>query len=106
MNFYLRFLTLKASGSHMVATRETSVGSVEAPLTVQRGVGDVLVNSVKSLSQLDMNFTTLMMLMFTAILAIGLVSKVLSVMSGGDVINMVNSDRLLDSSEELWCIMR
>ena len=26
-------------------------------------------------------------------------------MSGGDVINIVNSDRLLDSSEELWCIM-
>ena len=46
------------------------------------------------------------MLIFTAILAIGLVSKGLSVMSGGDVIIMVNSDRLLDSSEELWCIMR
>ena len=30
---------------------------------------------VKSLSQLDMNFTTLIMLIFTAILAIGLVSK-------------------------------
>ena len=29
----------------------------------------------KSLSQLDMNFTTLIMLIFTAILAIGLVSK-------------------------------
>ena len=26
-------------------------------------------------------------------------------MSGGDVINIVKSDRLLDSSEELWCIM-
>ena len=30
---------------------------------------------IKSLSQLDMNFTTLIMLIFTAILAIGLVSK-------------------------------
>ena len=29
----------------------------------------------------------------------------LSVMSGGDVTNMVKSARLLDSSEELWCIM-
>ena len=49
VNFYIRFLTLKASGSHLVATRETSVGLVEAPLTgLQRGVGDVLVNSVKS----------------------------------------------------------
>ena len=37
---------MKASGSHLVATRETSVGLVEAPLTgLQRGVGDVLVNS-------------------------------------------------------------
>ena len=31
--------------------------------------------------------------------------ELLSVMSGGDVSNMVKSARLLDSSEELWCIM-
>ena len=29
----------------------------------------------------------------------------LSVMSGGDVTNIVKSARLLPSSEELWCIM-
>ena len=29
----------------------------------------------------------------------------LSVMSGGDVTNMVKSAQLLPSSEELWCIM-
>ena len=31
--------------------------------------------------------------------------ELLSVMSGGDVRNMVKSARLLDYSEELWCIM-
>ena len=31
--------------------------------------------------------------------------ELLSVLSGGDVRNMVRSARLLDSSEELWCIM-
>ena len=45
VNFHSKFLTLKVPSSHLVATRGTSVGSVEGPLTgLQRRVGDIFVN--------------------------------------------------------------
>ena len=60
-----------------MATRGISVGSVEGPLTgLQIRVADIFVNILPGL---DMNFTTLIILIFTAILATGSVLKGLTV---------------------------
>ena len=72
VNFYFKFLILKVPGSNQGKKCRLSGSSNDwSP----KKSWWCFAQLVKSLSQLDMNFTTLIMLIFTAILAIGLVLK-------------------------------
>ena len=72
VNFYLRFLTLKAPGGNQGNQCRLSGSSTDWPPKRSWWCFGQLI---KSLSQLDMELHPLIMLIFTAILAIGLVLK-------------------------------